>query len=161
MKLKKSFIALLTALGVATNIQAKPTLFQDVSYSIEKIKTLSSQKTTTDEIFKQVGLLSSSIQELNAFTNERINTINKNELSDLILVEYAVNFIFNFLKQEFKSDIFTKYTTEFRTLSNAKNTLENNVRKSKERLIGIEIVRVKGLSLNNDEVTELTNAVDK
>ncbi len=136
-------------------------LFQDVSYSIEKIKTLSSQKASTDEIFKQVGLLSNSIQELNAFTNERINTINKNELSDLILVEYAVNFIFDFLKQEFKSDIFTKYTTEFRTLSNAKNILESNIRKAKERLIGVEIIKVKGLTLTDEDIAEITHAVDK
>lgn len=159
MKTLNQATALISAfIGGVNGVDASS--FQQVTHSIEQIKTLSVQQCPTSQIFASVKTLAEQINLLNDDMAQHLHHIKPNEFDMLLLVNQAVGYAFHLLKQGYQEEILSTYRNEFKALSNAKNRFENHLREVKETLYGVEIVSLENISLSPSDVEEMMQAIE-
>lgn len=160
---KNTAIALLTSLGVLTSgslATAQPVLA--VSQSIEKeAKAIASLKSDPASRFNKVSELSSLLNELNHLICSPNYQCDKTEFTTLLLVNDFIDLSFKFLTREYEELIYTTYLKEFRAFSSERSAFKSNLKQLQEKQEGIKIVHVKGLSLTETDLKEISREANK
>ncbi|PJG83274.1 hypothetical protein CVP04_04860 [Caviibacterium pharyngocola] len=160
MKKANAAKALMLGLGIAVNGQSEPNLIHNISHSVEEIRTMANTQATVEDVFKEVGALAQSLKKLNILIKSRLANVDTNERYSLQLVNQALDFGINLIKNRYENEIYEDFFDEFKALASAKHTLEVYLRHIQERKDGIEIVRLSNLTLSQDDVNEMMKARD-
>lgn len=159
-QIKNTATVLLLGLGIATTGQAEINLVGRISDNVEEIKAMTAKNAAVQEVFIAVVELTNSLKALNERLARDRQQIERLELSLLKLVDNALNYCVDMLKQSFETAIFTQFNAEFRALSGAKFAFNGLLREINENLNGIEIVKVSDLSFTGKELNELNQSLE-
>lgn len=154
--------AVMLGLGLTTTIgQSQANLVDNITYSVEHIKNLNNSTADIELIFKEVDHLTGKLTELNIAIRSNIanKKINKNQFSHLLMLNQALSFGVDLLKNHYQEEILSQYIANFRALSAQKNRLELLIRQIQEKLEGVDIVQVPNLTLTGAEIEEINQSL--
>lgn len=158
MKKASTAKALMLGLGIAFNGHSEPNLINNISHSVEEIRTMTSAKATAQDVFREVDALAQSLHKLNILIKTHLTHIDPNNRASLLLVNQALDFGISLIKERYENEIYEQFFNEFKALASAKNILEIYLRRIQEQKDGIEIVRNPELTLSKSNIEEIMNA---
>lgn len=155
MKKTLASLGFLAALG-SGDLQASEALF-NVSQEIhqEAGAIFAQKKEGAKARFERLADLSHQIQELNAWVSQK-QELSKAELDVLHIVNSVLDYTFHQFKNKYEKVIYAYYTQEFRLFSTARSTFKSNLKQLNDRINGIRILEVQGLSLSQDDVVNIS-----
>ncbi|TNG95730.1 hypothetical protein FHQ28_07880 [Pasteurellaceae bacterium USgator11] len=158
-KFKNTAVTLLAGLGVLGGANAA--LYQEVSTSVEQISSLSSTQGRSVDVFSAVNRLVASMQKMNLTVKAKLKRIDQDEFEHLLFIKQSLDLGFYILTQRYEDEIYTQFTAEFRAFSAARTQFKMYLRQVQERLYGVEIAQLDDISLTEQDVREMNQAVNR